>query len=136
MADEPPHPRQRHRFSREQRLRGKRAFDAVFDAKCRKHAGPLALRGKPNGVPYTRIGLVTSRRVGNAPRRNRIRRLLREAFRLTQHELPAGYDMVVVVRPHEPLRLTAYQQLLREGFGAIDHEWQRRRRRAERRKQQ
>ena len=35
--------------------------------------------------------------------RNRIRRLIRESFRLLQHDLPRGYDFVVTLRPHEPL---------------------------------
>ena len=54
----------------------------------------------------------TSRKVGTAARRNRIRRLIREAFRHLQHDLPAGYDLLVVIRPHEPLTLAEYQKLI------------------------
>jgi len=45
-----------------------------------------------------RIGIITSRRVGNAVKRNRARRLFREIFRHNQKTLPKNYDIVVVVR--------------------------------------
>ena len=65
-------------------------------------------------------------RVGIAVRRNRIRRLLREAFRLMQHDFPRGYDLLIVVRPHEPLLLADYQKAL-SGAGAKLHQtWSRR----------
>lgn len=99
-------------FPRSHRLAGKRQFESVFEAKTRQSRGPIAIFAKPNGLRHVRIGLSVSRSVGTAPRRNRIKRLLREAFRLMQHDLPAGYDLVVVVRPHEPLILAEYQRLL------------------------
>ncbi len=67
-----------------------------------------------------------SRKVGTAVRRNRIRRLLREAFRLMQHDLPRGYDWVVVVRPHEPLMLADYQRLLAGLLTRLHRTWDKR----------
>src|SRR5919197_941325 len=56
-----------------------------------------------NGLPYLRLGLSVSRKVGPATKRNRLRRLYREAFRLTRSEMPAGLDLVLIPpKPDEP----------------------------------
>lgn len=52
-----------------------------------------------NGLPHPRLGCSVSRKVGNAVIRNRYKRLFREAFRLTQHDLPAGVDLILIPRP-------------------------------------
>jgi ribonuclease P protein component len=67
---------------------------------------------KPNDLSHCRLGISISRKVGTAPKRNRIKRLLREAFRLLQHDVPAGYDLVIVVRPHDTAILADYQRML------------------------
>ena len=116
-------------FRRAMRLSGTKAFGAVFDAKMRKHAGPLSVLTRPNELGFNRLGLSVSRKVGHAVRRNRIKRRLREAFRTQQHELPQGYDIVVVVRPHDPLRgMAEYARGLREAVEAGHRGWQKRNR--------
>ena len=52
----------------------------------------------PAGEP-SRLGVITSRKLGNAVVRSRARRLLREAFRLHQHDLAQPLDLVLVARP-------------------------------------
>ena len=101
-----------YRFPRAHRLGGRAAFAAVYAAAAKQSRGPLAIYSKPNDLPHCRWGLSVSRRVGNAVRRNRVKRLLRESIRLLQHDFPRGYDIVIVVRPHEPLILAEYQKLL------------------------
>ena len=108
------------------RLRGQRVFAGVYGARVRKNVGPIGVFAKPNGLKQSRLGLSVPRRVGTAVARNRIKRLLREAFRLNQHELPGGYDIVVTVRPHVPATLEAYQRLLERGMRWVDGEWARR----------
>jgi len=56
---------------------------------------------------------------------------LREAFRLLQHDWPTGYDIVVVVRPHETAQLADYQRMLFNAVRALHQEWQRRQRRSD-----
>jgi ribonuclease P protein component len=114
----------RHTFPRTLRVRTRDDYSAVFDPRVRVARGPLALFGVPNKSSVTRLGFSTSRKVGNAVRRNRIRRLLRESFRLLQHELPPGYDLVLVVRAHTPLKLAEYQQLLKQLCGLLHGAWQ------------
>ena len=46
-----------------------------------------------------RLGLSVSRKLGGAVDRNRIKRLLREAFAAEEPSLPRGYDLVIVARP-------------------------------------
>jgi ribonuclease P protein component len=96
------------------RLSGKLAFERVYENAVKQTRGPLKAFCMPNGLTHARLGLSVSRRVGTAPRRNRIKRLLRESFRLLPLNRSLGYDVVIVVRPHEPLTLAAYQQLLAE----------------------
>ncbi len=52
-----------------------------------------------NGLAWSRLGLSVSKRVGNAVCRHRIRRRIREAFRLSKAELPVGWDIVCVAKP-------------------------------------
>ena len=110
--DPSPQPRQRFKFTHAHRLHGDDAFQQVFANKLRKNAGPLAVLALPNDAPHHRLGLTVSRRVGNAVKRHRIKRLLREAFRMNQHNWPGQYDLVVIVYPHDVLALPAYAQHL------------------------
>jgi ribonuclease P protein component len=114
----------RHTFPPSRRLRLPREFAAVYDARTRESRGPLTLYALPNDLGHPRLGMSVSRKVGNAVRRNRIRRLIRESFRLLQHDFPQGYDLVVVVRPHEPLILAEYQKLLMAMLVRLHGTWQ------------
>jgi hypothetical protein len=46
---------------------------------------------------------------------------------LLQHDLPQGYDLVVVVRPHEPMMLAEYQKLLTAMLVRLHNTWSKRR---------
>jgi ribonuclease P protein component len=91
-------PTARFRFGPELRLRSKPQFDAVYASGRRIDDRFFGLRVKPNGLGFPRIGLaVAVKTAGNAVRRNRLRRLVRESFRLVRHELPA-VDIVVAAK--------------------------------------
>lgn len=113
-------------FPRAHRLSGVLRYAAVFDAKVKQSRGPLAVYSLPNGLRHPRLGISISRRVGTAVRRNRIKRLLRESFRSHQRDLPGGYDLVIVVRPHEPLILAEYQKLMTALMLGSHAAWQKR----------
>jgi ribonuclease P protein component len=102
----------RYQFLKSRRLRGRGTFKAIRDEGVRESRGPLTLWAVANDLGHPRLGISIGRVVGTAARRNRVKRLLRESFRLMQHDLPRGYDLVVAVRPHEPLMLAEYQKLL------------------------
>jgi ribonuclease P protein component len=91
-------PLRRLRFGAERRLRSKLQFDAIYAGGRRIDDRFFGLRVKPNGLDHPRIGLaVAVKTAGNAVARNRTRRLIRESFRLAQHELPA-VDIVVAAK--------------------------------------
>jgi ribonuclease P protein component len=86
------------RFGANLRLRSKLQFDAVYAGGRRVDDRFFALRIKANGLAHARVGLaVAVKTAGNAVKRNRIRRLIRESFRLAQHDLPA-VDIVVAAK--------------------------------------
>jgi ribonuclease P protein component len=92
-----PTPR-RYRLGAELRLRSKLQFDAIYAAGRRIDDRFFGLRIKPNGLAYPRMGMaVAVKTAGNAVLRNRLRRLVRESFRLAQHELPS-VDIVVAAK--------------------------------------
>lgn len=121
----------RYRFGRRARLPNERAFRAVFDAQFSRGIGPLVIYTRPNEVDGPRLGLVVGRRVGTAVRRNRIKRLLREAFRHSQHDFPDDYDVIIVVRPHEPRTREQYQSWMLDTINQLHSRWIRRRQNAQ-----
>lgn len=66
----------------------------------------------PVAKEHTRIGFVTGKKVGGAVQRNRARRLMKEVYRLHQHEIREGYHIVVVARAG--INDTQYEQVERE----------------------
>jgi ribonuclease P protein component len=87
------------RFLPAYRLRKKAEYDQVFGRRCSASDAVLVVYARENGLPHPRLGMVVSRRLGNAVARNRWRRLLREAFRLNRPRLPPDVDLVIVPRP-------------------------------------
>jgi ribonuclease P protein component len=119
-------PTRRYTLGRAKRLGGRGTFQAIRDAGIRESRGILAIWMIPNDLEHCRLGISIGRMVGNAVRRNRIKRMLRESFRLMQHDLPRGYDLIVSVRPHEPLILAEYQKLFSTIIMKLHGKWEKR----------
>ena len=121
-------------FGRTKRLTHATQFAAIYNARMQKAKGPLLVFSKPNDLKHARLGLAVSRRVGNAVKRNRIKRLLREAFRQMQHEIPVraagSYDLVISVREHDELDLEAYRRHLADAIDSLHRDWTKREARA------
>ncbi|MBZ0299205.1 MAG: ribonuclease P protein component [Anaerolineae bacterium] len=81
------------------RLRRPADFERVRQDGHAYHHRWVIFSVRPNGLGRNRYGIITSKRLGKAVARNRVRRLLREALRLSHPELQAGFDIVVVARP-------------------------------------
>ena len=86
----------RYFFKKEQRLLREEDFRGVLAHKCCAEDSLVRLFACPNEEGYSRLGISISRKYGKAVLRNRRKRLAREAFRLSQHELPSGYDYLLI----------------------------------------
>ncbi len=101
-------------LKKNQRLGGKRMVDLVFRTGRRRTHHPIMAcchRRADNGL--MRIAISVTKKCGCAAERNAIRRRIREAYRLMQHELPPGMDVLLVVRPHRRLAVVQYEKILR-----------------------
>jgi ribonuclease P protein component len=86
-------------FRPEMRIRKQEDFDRIYKARLYAADDLLIVNGGASGLLHPRLGLAISTKVGTAPLRNRWKRLIREAFRLSRTRLPPGID--IVVRPQK-----------------------------------
>ncbi len=89
----------------------------MYGNRVRKSEGPLLVSIAPNELAEHRLGLSIGRRTGGAVVRNRLKRMIRESFRLARADLPrptasTSYDIVVGVRPHQAIEQRAYRAIL------------------------
>jgi len=87
------------------RMTRRSEFDAAFASPVQAKDGILVLHARPNGLGLPRLGIVIGRRVRTSPARNRIKRLIREAFRLNREGLAPGWDYLFVPRKISGLTL-------------------------------
>jgi ribonuclease P protein component len=80
-------------------LRTTGEFQRVYRSGRRHWGDGFALIVLANALEYNRLGISVHRKAGNAVRRNRIKRLIREVFRLNRDLFPAAVDVVVTIRP-------------------------------------
>ena len=104
-----------HSFSRQERLKLRGDFGLVFAQGKVVSDRRLVVHGRANDLSHNRLGLGVGRKHGGAVARNRLKRLLREAYRTQKPELPQGYDLVLVPRQGCPDDL----QALRESLGQL-----------------
>ena len=78
--------KQNHEFRRLYQ-KGKSAVSPFFAIYCRR-----------TGRPQSRLGITTGVKLGNAVKRNRVRRRIRELYRSKEDRFSSGYDIVVVAR--------------------------------------
>ena len=98
------------RFTKARRVRRRREFQHVFDLALRTRGQYLTVLIAPNASDTARLGIVASRKLGDAVRRNRAKRLIREIFRLTP-SVPGRPGVDVVVIPRRELFDAAYSSL-------------------------
>ncbi len=82
-------------FPKDSRLLRRGDFRRVYEEGQRRSGSLCAVFFRPNGLARTRLGITTPARLGKAVLRNRVKRRLREVFRLHRAALPAGWDIVL-----------------------------------------
>ena len=108
----PPLSLQGFPFPKTVRLRTGAEFKSIYNQRCKASDGTLLVFASASITGQTRIGLSVSRKLGNAVVRNRLKRLLREAFRLSRTELPTGIDLIAIPQGVARAGLSAYRQSL------------------------
>ncbi len=99
-------------FPKSTHIRSRLDFARVYEQGSRMSDAVLLITAARNAEPQTRIGLAVSKRCGNAVQRNRWKRLIREAFRLSRAEMPSGIDLVIQPRAGtEPDAVTVQRSL-------------------------
>ena len=87
---------------KKKRLVSNSQFKAVMARGRRLSNGVLTVYMARNDCEYSRLGVSVGKSRGNAVVRNRLKRLMREAFRQNQEQIPAGFDYVLMISPRWP----------------------------------
>lgn len=84
-------------FSKKQRLLSNSQFKSVLACRAGSHDSLLTVFAAPNDCQYARLGVSVGKSCGNSVVRNRVKRLLREAFRQGRDRIPSRFDYVVMI---------------------------------------
>jgi ribonuclease P protein component len=104
----------RFRDPKSMHLRSPQDFARLYADGYRAGDDHMLVFAMANEQSVNRLGLSISRKHGTAVRRNRKRRRIRDAFRRLQHDLPQGYDLVVIPRHRDDSTLQDYRNSLRK----------------------
>lgn len=98
----PAAPDTSRRFGRDDRIRVRSDFQAVQGRGRKVHTAHYLMMVLPRSDERTRLGLTVTKKIGTAVERNRVKRVLREVFRLNRSLFPSGFDIVVIAKSGAP----------------------------------
>lgn len=88
----------RHTFPKTERLLKKWEFQRVLNEN-KKFIGRYIILYILQNQPDRKVGIIASKKIGKAVKRNRAKRLIRESYRLNKHLLPNNIHIVVIAKP-------------------------------------
>jgi ribonuclease P protein component len=89
----------RHKFTKADRLLKRREFVLLSRGGKKIHTRHFLVLYLPGEGSRSRLGITVTKKVAGAPGRNRIKRIVREAFRTQRHTLSGCWDLNVVAKP-------------------------------------
>ena len=98
-------------------IREQNDFNRVYNNGRSKGSKYVVVLYNKNKLPYSRVAFVASKKVGNSVKRNRSRRLMREAYRSFRDKIVPGYDIIFVAR--NTINDCKYDDVSRAMFGAV-----------------
>jgi ribonuclease P protein component len=108
-----------HSFPKHLRLLRRIEFRRVYEEGRRRRAPLCTVFCRANGLPYSRLGITVPRALGKSVLRNRVKRRLREVFRLNRATLPGGWD--IVLNPSERVAAVPFPRLEEEILRLLPH---------------
>ncbi len=85
-------------FTKQERINQPQDFRRVMRKGRRRASNNFVLFFEENKISFHRLGIVVKKEIGKAPFRNRIRRYVREFFRLYKHQIKGSFDIVFLVK--------------------------------------
>ena len=98
MVASAPSLQERFFLRKYERLRRRKDFELAFSHGSRRHTKNFTIILRSNELQFSRLGVTVGKKVGNAIKRNRVKRYLREFFRLHKHKLPPSHDVVIIAK--------------------------------------
>jgi len=95
-----------------ERIRKRSEFSAVARLGEKYHTKHFMVVFNPNNLEIGRLGISVSKKVGTSVKRNRVKRLIKEFFRLNKKNLPCSHDVLIVAK--EGSSNLTYQQVYSE----------------------
>ncbi len=88
----------RYTFRQEERIRKRGDYERITRHGAKFHSRHFRVSVCPNSLPHRRLGITVGKRIGSAVQRNRLKRLIREFFRLNKDVLPPSSDLAVTAQ--------------------------------------